>query len=64
MLENLFLMLTSATDTLGVPLLKEELAGIWEEQRRHIPCLQDPPGVPLYTITGYANKGRVDTPTR
>lgn len=62
MLENLFLALTPATDTLGVPLLKDELAEIWEEQRRHIPCLQDPPGVPLYTITGYANKGGVRLP--
>ena len=57
MLESLFLTLTPATDTLGVPLLKDELEEIWKEQRKHIACLQDPPGVPLYTITGYANKG-------
>ena len=57
MLESLFLTLTPATNTLGVPLLKDELVEIWKEQCKHITCLQDPPGVPLYTITGYANKG-------
>ena len=46
MLENLFLTLTPATDTLGMPLLKDDLAEIWEEQRRHIQCLQDPQECP------------------
>ena len=43
--ESLFLTLTPSTDTPGVPLLKNELVESWEEQCRHIPCLQDPPGV-------------------
>ena len=49
-------------DTLGVPLLKEETQSIWEEQRHHVSCLQDPPGVELYTITGHINKGGVTLP--
>jgi hypothetical protein len=34
----------------------------WEEQRHHIPCLQDPPNVCLYTITGHITKGGVELP--
>ena len=45
-----------------VPLLKEEMTQIWEQQRRHIPCLQDPPNVCLYTITGHNTKGGVELP--
>ena len=46
-IEALLLSLSSVTDTLGVPLLKEETQSIWEEQRHHVSCLQDPPGVEL-----------------
>ena len=62
LIEALLLSFSSATDTLGVPLLKEETQSIWEEQRRHVSCLQDPPGVELYTITGHINKGGVRLP--
>ena len=62
MIENLILSLSSATDTLGVPLLKEEITVIWEEQRRHVKCLQDPPEVSLYTISSHINKGGVNLP--
>ena len=62
MIENLILSLSSATDTLGVPLLKEEIAVIWEEQKRHVKCLQDTPDVSLYTITSHINKGGVNLP--
>ena len=62
LIEALLLSFSSATDTLGEPLLKEETQSIWEEQRRHVSCLQDPPGVELYTITGHINKGGVRLP--
>ena len=61
-IEALLLSLSSATDTLGVPLLKEEIKTIWEEQKQHVPCLQDPPGIELYTITGRINKCGVMLP--
>ena len=61
-IEALLLALSPATDTLGVPLFKEEMKVIWEEQRQHVPCLQDPPDIPLYTITGYITKGGVKLP--
>ena len=35
---------------------------MWEEQKHHIACLQDPPGIELYTITGHLNKGGVRLP--
>ena len=61
-IESLLLALSAATDALGVPLLREEMTPIWEEQRHHIPCLQDPPNVCLYTITGHITKGGVELP--
>ena len=62
MIESLLLALCTATDTIGVPLLREEMKDIWKEQKRHIPCLQDPPGVRLYTVTGHITKGGVRLP--
>ena len=34
--------------TLGCPLLREEIKKIWQEQKHHVECPQDPPGVQLY----------------
>jgi hypothetical protein len=48
-----------ATDTLGVPVLKEEMKVIWVEQVKHVSCIQHPPGVQLYTVTGNMRKGWV-----
>ncbi len=48
------------TDSLGVPLFQpEKMWAIWEDNRRHLHCIQDPPGVQLYTITGTLKKGGV-----
>lgn len=35
---------------------------IWTEQLRHVSCIQDPPGVELYTITDHLKKGCVMLP--
>ena len=56
------LSLSSATDTLGNPLLRENIADIWMEQKQHVACIQDPPDVCLYTITGHLTKGGVNLP--
>ena len=40
-LETMLLSFSSATDTLGVPLFKPEMADIWAEQKCHVSCLQD-----------------------
>ena len=60
-IEALLLALSLATDTLGVPLFMEEMVTC-EEQRQHVSCLQDPPGIPLYTVTGHITKGGVRLP--
>ncbi|CAB3997296.1 Hypothetical predicted protein [Paramuricea clavata] len=50
LLDSLFTTMATATDELGVPLFREEMmTEFWPEQRRHIPCIQDPPGIQLYT---------------
>ncbi|KAM7009682.1 uncharacterized protein LKV04_001620 [Tautogolabrus adspersus] len=51
------LMGEKGSDFLGVPLLdRERMANIWEQQRQHVKCIQDEPGVPLYTETGTSTK--------
>lgn len=41
------------TDTTGLPLINHEsMPRVWEMQRKHLPCIQDPPGVQLYINTG------------
>lgn len=62
LLEALLLSLSSATDTLGNPLLRENIADIWMEQKKHVECIQDLPDVCLYTITGHLMKGGVRLP--
>ena len=62
MIEDLLLSLSSATDPLGVPLLSEEMQPIWDEQKKHVSCIQDPPSISLYTITGHLFKGGVKLP--
>ena len=61
-IEELLLRLSTATDSLGVPVISERMVTIWEEEKKHIKCIQDPPGISLYTITGYIKKGGVELP--
>ena len=50
-------------DTMGIPLFDHDrIQQIWSEQQRHIQCIQDPPGVSLYTQIGTQKKGGVDLP--
>lgn len=62
LIENLLLSLSTATDSLGVPLMRTEVKDIWKEQKRHIECLQDPPDIQLYTVTGHLQKGSITLP--
>ena len=61
LIEELLLQFSTATDSLDVPLVSEKMVTIWEE-KKHVMCIQDPPGVTLYTITGRINKGGVELP--
>ena len=50
-------------DTMGIPLLDADRAWqIWEQQQRHLPCIQDPEGINLYTCTGHMTKGNIKLP--
>ncbi|KAF1384232.1 hypothetical protein PFLUV_G00140580 [Perca fluviatilis] len=54
---------SSSNDSPGVPLLdRERTKHIWRVQRKHIKCIQDPPGVSLYIRTGELTKGGVRLP--
>ncbi len=45
---------------MGVPLLDEvRMEHIWRVQKRHVRCIQDMPGVPLYTEVGTTMKAGV-----
>lgn len=61
-IEALLLAFSSATDTLGVPLFKNEIREVWIEQQRHLGCIQDPEGIQLYTLTGHITKGGIRLP--
>ena len=40
-------------DSLGVPLFNDEWVWqIWSDEKRHIKCIQDVEGIPLYVTTG------------
>ena len=50
-------------DTLGVPLLdSDRIWSIWESQKKHISCIQDPDDVELYNKSGTLVKGGVELP--
>ncbi len=61
-IEDLIRSLRDSTDTLGVPLLEEDVSDIWKEEKRHIACIQDPECYQLYTKTGGLSKGGVLLP--
>ncbi|XP_044025644.1 uncharacterized protein LOC122863319 [Siniperca chuatsi] len=54
----------AAADTMGVPLIdRARMEEIWSTQRRHLHCIQDPPGVELYTKTGEVTGGGSGSPS-
>ncbi len=57
LIKGLLLSKSAATDTVRVPLMRADMSTIWEEQQRHVKCIQDPSNVQLYTITGHILKG-------
>ena len=47
-IESLMFSLTGCTVTLRAPILKDEITDVWKELKRHVRCIQDPAGFPLY----------------
>ncbi|XP_061916760.1 uncharacterized protein LOC133658582 [Entelurus aequoreus] len=55
--------LWDAKDTMGVKLFDQDrMKEIWSTQQRHLGCIQDPPGVALYTRTSTVTRGGVALP--
>ncbi len=63
LIEKLLKDFMGATDTMGIRLLDQErMQEIWQTQQRHIECIQDPPGVQLYSKTEQVTKEGVILP--
>jgi hypothetical protein len=46
-------------DTLGVPLINSSrMKSIWDAQKKHMACIQGPPGISLYST----KKGGIELP--
>ena len=54
--------MTGCTDTLSVPILKDEITDIWKEQKRHVRCIQYPAGFRLYAKVDELTKGGLCLP--
>ncbi|KAI9525163.1 hypothetical protein NQZ68_009362 [Dissostichus eleginoides] len=53
LIQDLLKSMWELTDTSGLRLINpESMARVWEVQQKHLPCIQDPPGVELYTKVG------------
>ena len=58
------LMGESGRDTLGVPLFHDdEVWEMWATQKPHVPCIQDPTDILLYTHVSHVKKGTKTLPT-
>ncbi|XP_061651844.1 uncharacterized protein LOC133488233 [Phyllopteryx taeniolatus] len=52
-----------AKDTMGMALLDQaRTQHIWDTQRQHMACIQDPPGLPIYTKVGEVTRGGIKLP--
>lgn len=50
LIDGLLKSMWELTDSSGLRLINpESMAHVWEVQPKHLPCIQDPPGVELYT---------------
>ncbi|KAJ8010710.1 hypothetical protein DPEC_G00077940 [Dallia pectoralis] len=58
------LMGEKGRDLMGIPLLnRAKMEHIWRTQKRHVKCIQDVPGVLLYTETGRCTKEGIQLTT-
>lgn len=55
LIQGLLTSIWELTDTSGLHLINpKSMAHVREVQQKHLPCIQDPPGVELYTKLGKA----------
>ena len=61
-IESVLLSLRNSTDCLGVPLFTDGAMDVWNVEKIHVECIQDPEEVQLYTKVGNLLKGGVSLP--
>lgn len=61
-IESVLLSLRNSTDCLGVPLFRDGEMDVWNVEKIHMECIQDPEDVQLYTKVGDLLKGGVSLP--
>lgn len=61
-IESVLLSLRNSTDCLGVPLFRDGAMDVWNVEKIHVECIQDPEDVQLYTKVGDLLKGGVSLP--
>jgi hypothetical protein len=60
---DLLELFSHATDFKGHPLINmSRVQGYWEKEKHHLRCLQDPPGVSLYSVTKTVRINGIDLP--
>lgn len=58
LIQELLNSMWELTDTSGLRLINpESRTHVWQVQQKHLPCIQDPPGVELYTKLRSTQKG-------
>jgi len=57
------LLMKALTYSVGLPVLRDEMEAIWQEQQKHFHCIGDAPGGQLYPITGSLEKAGTKLPT-
>ena len=64
LIEVLLLQLSGpfATNSPSEIVLNDKMVTIWEEEKKHVNCIQNPDQIILYIVTGHINKGWVELP--
>ncbi|XP_023184849.1 uncharacterized protein LOC111607158 [Xiphophorus maculatus] len=64
LIQELLNSMWELTDTSGLRLINpESMTHVWQVQQKHLPCIQDPPGVELYTKLRSTQKGDKEVQT-
>lgn len=62
LIDELLFTMKTRMNLLGESLFSEQIDTIWQVEKRHVKCLQDPDGISLYTKTGTIIKGDIELP--
>ena len=64
LIEVLLLQLSGpfATNSSSEIVLNDKMVTIWEKEKKHVNCIQNPDRIVFYIVTGHINKGWVELP--